>query len=134
MFLFLCCCQQLRLQSQLQKREALVSKKGELTAQIESLDREIKVKLIIIYCVVHALHCCYWLTMQTLVNRIGPVRRKMLSVEQEKQRAVREREESEVNSREEVDSLKAREQAVKDNNQDIMRCLGCSVAVCLIHT
>ena len=36
---------QLRLQSQLQKREALVSKKGELTAKIESQDREIKVEI-----------------------------------------------------------------------------------------
>lgn len=34
---------QLRLQSQLQKRESLINKRGELTAQIESLDREIKV-------------------------------------------------------------------------------------------
>ena len=45
----------------------------------------------------------------------------MLSVEKEKQRAVREREESEANSREEVDSLRAKEVAIKDNNQAIMR-------------
>ena len=45
----------------------------------------------------------------------------MLSVEQEKQRAVREREESETSSREEVESFRAKEQAIKENNQAIMR-------------
>ena len=45
----------------------------------------------------------------------------MLSVEQKKRQAVREREESETNSREEVDSLRAREQGIKENNQAIMR-------------
>ena len=34
---------QLELQARLQKREQLVAKKSELTAQIETLDREIKV-------------------------------------------------------------------------------------------
>ena len=47
----------------------------------------------------------------------------MLSVEQEKQRAVREREESETSSREEVESLRAKEQAIKESNQAIMRCV-----------
>ena len=45
----------------------------------------------------------------------------MLSVEREKQQARREREESETNSREEVDLLRAKEQAIKENNQAIMR-------------
>ena len=62
--------------------------------------------------------------MQTLINRIGPVKQKMLSVEQEKRQAVREREESETNSREEVDSLRTKEQAVKENNQAITRYRG----------
>ena len=61
------------------------------------------------------------LTLQTLINRIGPVKQKMSSVEQEKRQAGREREESETNSREEVDSLRAKEQAIKENNQAIMR-------------
>lgn len=45
----------------------------------------------------------------------------MLSVEQEKQRAVREREESEASSREEVDLLRSREQVIRENNQAILR-------------
>ena len=45
----------------------------------------------------------------------------MQSVVQERQRAAREREESETNSREEVDSFRAKEHAIKDNNQAIMR-------------
>ena len=45
----------------------------------------------------------------------------MQSVVQERHRAAREREESETNSREEVDSFRSREQAIKDNNQAIMR-------------
>lgn len=61
------------------------------------------------------------LTLQTLINRIGPVKQKMSSVEQEKRQAGREREESETNSREEVDSLRAKEQAIKENHQAIMR-------------
>ena len=59
--------------------------------------------------------------MQTLINRIGPVKQKMSSVEQEKQQAVREREESESDSREEIDSLKAKEQAIQENNRAITR-------------
>ena len=50
----------------------------------------------------------------------------MQSVVQKRQRAAREREESETNSREEVDSFRAKEQAIKDNNQAIMRCRGFS--------
>lgn len=34
----------LRLQGQLQKRETLLSKKKDLTMQVESLDREVKVQ------------------------------------------------------------------------------------------
>ena len=53
----------------------------------------------------------------------------MLSVEQEKRQAGREREESETNSRDEIDSLRAKEQGVKENNQAIMRWV--RVAVCM---
>lgn len=53
----------------------------------------------------------------------------MLSVEQEKRQAVREREESETNSREEVDSLRAKEQGIKENNQAIMRWV--HIAICM---
>ena len=45
----------------------------------------------------------------------------MQSVVQERQRAAREREESETNNREEVDSFRAKEQAIKEYNQGIMR-------------
>lgn len=36
--------EQLQLQSKLQKRETLISKKKDLTAQMESLDSEVKVR------------------------------------------------------------------------------------------
>lgn len=57
-----------------------------------------------------------------LTQRVGPVKEKMQSLEHEKRRAVRDREEAEVTSRAETDSLRATEQAIKDNNQAIMRC------------
>lgn len=38
--------ERLRLQSQLQKRETLVSKKGDLSAQVETLERDVKVHLL----------------------------------------------------------------------------------------
>ncbi len=43
---------QLKLKAQLQKQEQLVAKKSDLTAQIETLDREIKVCISILNMIV----------------------------------------------------------------------------------
>ena len=51
LYMYLCTCNarthapQLRLQGRLQERQALVQKKGELTAQNETMGRQVKVRL-----------------------------------------------------------------------------------------